>query len=87
MPKAKAKPRKPPAKPQTSEPPPPVTQCRKCGSTERADLRTLTKEIRTEVRGRPITHCTWRTSKCTACGQHRRDLIHENRDTPDGSPS
>lgn len=85
MPKAKPKPAKPATKPATTETPTgPETSCKKCGSTERIDLSTEEREIRTQVKGRPITHAIWRRSVCANCGQHRRELFHENRDAATG---
>lgn len=60
-----------------------VSHCRKCHSTERT---AYTNTVEREISGvtsdqRPYTHILWRSTKCAACGQARKDRCFENRKT------
>ena len=58
-----------------------ATCCRQCGSTEREPyFRTSAQEYAGLLAtGQPYTHIVRRWTRCSACGQVRIDLFHENR--------
>lgn len=57
-----------------------VSRCPKCGSTERtAYTKTTEIDVIGEEAGLPFNTVVWRTCKCLACGQWRRDRTTELR--------
>jgi len=57
-----------------------VSRCPQCGSTEREKYENPTEIEQGGVRdGKPFTHIVWRSTRCVACGQSRRDRTYENR--------
>lgn len=57
------------------------SRCKKCGSTERSKYigRPNITEYAGTRNGEPYTHVVRRRTKCSACGQSRFDISHENR--------
>ena len=58
-----------------------LSRCAKCGSTEREPYFGTPFEVpfAGEKDGKPYTHVVKKRTKCSVCGQHRRDMIYENR--------
>lgn len=59
-----------------------VSRCPKCNSTNREAYsrnRTVVQNVAGTTEpgtGNPVTHMIFRTTKCTDCGQHRRDISY-----------
>ena len=61
-----------------------ASRCVHCGSTDREPYVNPT-EIEVggiDGNGHPYTHVVYRSTRCRACGQARRDQCHENRTSP-----
>lgn len=57
-----------------------ASRCPKCGSTERTNYHNKSEtEYRGQWKGEPCTHLVRRRTECLACGQHRVDIVPENR--------
>lgn len=57
------------------------SRCTVCGSTDREAYSNYTdlEQHGVTSAGKPFTHIVWRSTRCRACGQARRDITHENR--------
>jgi len=58
-----------------------LSRCKKCDSTDREAYFGTPFELEYAglKDGKPYTHIVQKRTRCKNCGQHRRDIVHENR--------